>query len=139
MSKRPIQRPNYLGVDFGGKRIGVARAGSIAKLAEPLVTIPADGTEVARIMELAAKEDAGTIVVGLPRGLDGQHTEQTGLAEKFASVLKESGLKVVMVDEALTSHAAEGFLKTKHRPGWVHEDVDNIAAMILLDDYLSQF
>ena len=138
MSKLPTKNSNYLGVDFGGKRIGIARAGSIAKLAEPLTTLVVDGTEISRILRLAEQEEAGVIVVGRPRGLDGQETDQTKLATKFAEILQQAGLHVVMIDEALTSKAAEGFLKTKHRPGWPHEDVDNIAAMILLDDYLSQ-
>lgn len=136
MSKPPTKHPNFLSVDFGTARIGVARASAVARLAEPLVTIPGDHRAIQRIVELAEKEDAGTIVVGRPRGLDGQHTPQTQLAEDFAKDLASRGLKVELVDEALTSSAAKGFLKAKHRPGWTHEDVDNIAAMIILDDYL---
>lgn len=138
MSKPKSSSKGYLGIDVGTKRIGVARAGAVARLAEPLVTIPVNGKEVQRIVELAIHEDADTVVVGKPRGLNGQTTPQTVYTEQFAELLKLKGLKVVMMDEALTSEAAASFLKSKHRPGWSQEDVDNISAMIILDDYLSQ-
>ncbi len=136
MSRQSIKPRNYIGIDYGAARIGVARAGFLAKIAEPLTTLLVDGTEVNTIIALAEQEEAGTIVLGRPRGLDGQVTPQTAIVENFAKHLRVHGFDVQLVDEALTSVAAEDLLKEKHRPKWPHEDVDSIAAMILLDDYL---
>jgi len=60
----------YLGIDYGAKRVGLATANSDAMLASPLRT-------VAPHELIAAIQSAGpfeVIVVGLPRGLDGQDT-----------------------------------------------------------------
>ncbi len=37
-----VQYSNALGLDVGSKRIGVARVNSIARIPEPLLTLPMD-------------------------------------------------------------------------------------------------
>ena len=66
-----------LGIDYGEKRIGIARASRVARLPEPLLTITNSGDVTTKIKQLASEEDATTLVVGLPRSLEGVDTEQT--------------------------------------------------------------
>mgnify|MGYP006375151227 FL=1 len=69
---------DILGLDLGLKRTGVARINLIAKIAEPLSAIQMDNTDlVSKVQELITEHNACAVVVGLPRGLDGQETEQT--------------------------------------------------------------
>lgn len=122
-----------LAIDYGSKRVGLARATSEAKLASPLKTIQNSEQLLSEITEVAKTEAAEQLVVGLPRGLEGQETAQTGLVRAFSKQLAEyTGLPVALQDEALTSHEAEKQLKEGKKG-----DVDSLAAAITLDDYLS--
>lgn len=120
----------YLGLDVGGKRIGLARGNSLARLASPLEIIEVDGQEVERIRAVAAAEEAGGLVVGLPRGLDGQETAQTATVRRFAAGLKPLGLPVYFQDEAGTSRQAA------EEAGGQSRALDDRAAAILLQDFL---
>lgn len=124
---------DVLGLDLGLKRTGVARINLIAKIAEPLTPIMMDGQDlVESVRELIAKYNACAVVVGLPRGLDGQETEQTAWAVEVTKRLIDSLEEPVFsIDEALTTKAAED----RANPG---ESVDSVAAGILLEDFLSE-
>jgi putative holliday junction resolvase len=125
-----------LALDVGERRIGVARSGLVARLASPLTTLENSPDLMERIANLAAEEDAGLIVVGLPRGMSGQDTDQTRMVRKFAADLQEkSGLPVVFQDEALTSVKAEAELKSRKKP-YEKGAVDALAATYILEDYL---
>ncbi len=119
----------FLGIDVGSVRIGLARGSSAAKIAEPITTLAADEALV-QIAEIAKKNTTTAIVVGLPRGLDGQETEQTREVIKWAEKAKNQiDLAFYWQDEALTSHKAK-----EHQPK-THE-LDSIAAAIILQDFL---
>ena len=101
-------------------------------------TLVVDGSEIPQITSLVKQEQADTIVVGLPRGLDGQVTDQTVAVQEFIAKLQAEGLSVQTIDEAGTSVEAEKLLAQKDRPRWPHESVDALAAMILLNDYFDE-
>jgi putative Holliday junction resolvase len=118
---------NYLGVDYGEKRIGLAIARDVL-VAQPLMTIPNDEHTSGRLAEILADEDISEVVWGLPRGLDGQDTAQTDEARAAAQrIIPE--MPVHFQDEAVTSElaAARGARKG---------EVDAEAAAIILQDYL---
>lgn len=129
-----------MGVDPGEKRVGVAikLAGSIG--ADPLMTLPRDGQLWDKLIKIAQDHKCSTVVVGLPRNVDGNDTAQTALAREFAGELADrSDLHVLMNDEFATSSRARERLASKHRH--VTRDIekrelDAIAAAILLEDYL---
>lgn len=134
-----------LGVDFGGKRIGLALSDATAMLASPWQTVPGGPPIVAAarlapvIADLAADADGlEAIVVGLPRRLDGSDNDQTPLARAFAAELaRVSSLPVILQDERLTSHEAETRLAVRERD-WRKRKakLDATAAAIILQDYL---
>ena len=73
-----------IGIDLGERRIGVAVSDASGTLARPLKTIergPSDAEAVERlnamIEELAAEDEVGSVVVGLPTRLDGSPNRQT--------------------------------------------------------------
>jgi putative Holliday junction resolvase len=127
---------SYVSLDVGAARVGVALASAAARIAAPYATYANDEKLFARLQELIARELILVIVVGLPRGLDGQETEQTKAVRAFAASLQEAlQLPVVFQDEALTSLAAEAELQARHKP-YTKADIDALAATIILSDYL---
>jgi putative Holliday junction resolvase len=125
-----------LALDVGERRVGVAVASSVAKLARPLTTLSNDDRlwdELARIVE---QESVGTLVVGLPRGLDGQTTGQTETTKRFAEEAgNRLGVPVALQDEALTSVYAEAELRQRGKPAQ-KAAIDALAATLILEDYL---
>jgi putative holliday junction resolvase len=123
----------YLGIDYGARRVGLAIAGADAKLARPLTTV-----SPAELVDTIKREGPfEAVVVGLPRNLDGSDTPQTIAVRRFSDDVLWNKLKIepIFQDEAATSSVAEERLKEsgkKYRP----EDIDAEAATIILQDYL---
>lgn len=139
-----------LGVDFGQRRLGLAVSDDSATLARPWQAVPAGSTPrasaeaVARALRSARGEDAdtaagiGAVVVGLPRRLSGQDTDQTQPAREFAAALGEVlGLDVHLQDERLSSTEAEARLAVREKD-WRRRkaQLDAAAAAVILQDYL---
>lgn len=127
---------SIMALDVGEKRIGVAIADPIAKIASPHRTISNNEHVFDQLRELIADQHVGTVVVGLPRGLEGQETAQTQTIRDFNEKLQqELNLKTVFQDEAVTSVIAEEKLKELGKP-YAKEDIDMYAAAQILEDYL---
>lgn len=121
------QPEEFLGVDVGDKRVGIARGSSAARIAQPLKVLVADEA-IETIRGLADQADG--IVVGLPRGLDGQETDQTHWVRNWVDRAKLSIDKpFYWQDEALTSVVAES-------KGALTGEVDAHAASVILQDFL---
>lgn len=130
-----------LAFDFGLKRIGVAVGEEFQKFAHSLATIRAE-TNIARfeaIARLIHEWQPSRLVVGLPFGLDGSEHEMTKRCRRFANQLHgRFGLPVVLTDERLTSAEAETILREScGSKGYRKEDIDAVAARLILQDYLN--
>lgn len=121
-----------IALDAGTVRTGVAMGNSLARLAGPLTTL--NTADFARdFTELVRANKPSLIVVGLPRSLAAEHTDQTRWVEDFVKT-NLSGYTVVFQDEALTSEKAETELKARSKP-YVKADIDALAATYILQDY----
>lgn len=129
------QVSNYLALDVGSVRIGLAGANSIVCIAHPLSTLANDETFLEKLTAILAEEQVGILVVGLPRNLNGESTPQTDYVEAFVTQLEPLGLPIYFQDEALTSSKAEAELKSRAKP-YKKGDVDALAATYILDDFL---
>lgn len=133
----PTAAKTVLALDVGGKRVGVAVASQAARLPRPLVTLEQGSGFFEALTTVIQDEDAGTLVVGLPRGLDGQRTAQTEAVETFAERLREKlELPVHLQDEAVTSKQAEAELEARGKP-YERGDIDALAATYILQDWLT--
>ncbi len=101
-----------IALDVGEKRIGVAKADTSVKIAVPLSMIPVDGQEISNIIRVCQIQDIDAIVVGMPRNLDGQMTEQSNYVKSFVNELNRNlqtakpnrkDIKIYFQDESLTS------------------------------------
>lgn len=129
-----------LAVDPGSRRVGLALSDPTATIAQALATVPAEPAESlpSRIAEIAARHDVERLIVGLPLRLDGTHGPEAKLATRLAAAIRrESGLPVELVDERMTTAAAEralisGGVKREQR----RQGVDRVAATMLLQGHL---
>ena len=129
-----------LAVDPWSKQVGLAVSDPTGTIATALSTLPATPAETLaeRIATAAAEVSAERIIIGLPLRLDGSRGPEAAAAERLAAgVRKASGLPVQMVDERLTTAAAErsliegGMRREKRRAS-----IDRVAAVILLQGHL---
>ena len=135
-----------LGLDVGDRRIGVSYADGLGLTAQGLETFERKGMEYdLRYMSgLIANRGVKTLVVGLPRNMDGTEGPQSQKVREFiGQVLSRlenyPAPEVVWWDERLTTVAAhrimlEGDLSRKKRKG----KVDKIAAVLILQGYLDR-
>lgn len=126
-----------IALDVGSKRIGVATANVVARLAGPLETLEVSDNIVTDIKALLAQQTACALVVGLPRGLEGQDTAQTAAVRQFVAQLEKAiTIPVFWQDEALTSHLSKIELSAK-KPNYSKGEVDALAATYILEDFLA--
>lgn len=126
---------SIIGLDIGEKRIGVARAGAIARIAEPLTTLNNDHSFDERLQELLDEYQPDILVVGLPRNMSGLETSQTAYSKAFTQQkLVKYNIPIVFQDETLSSREAEARLQGKK---YTKADIDAQAAAIIVEDYLN--
>ena len=128
-----------LAIDFGMKRIGLARSDSMKIIASPYKTILAEkNLEATANLILQEIEDVELIVLGLPLLLSGQDSETTKQVRAFASCLeKKMTIPLLLWDERLTSKQVEKLMsekgvKRKNRSS----HVDQLSATLILQSYL---
>ena len=124
---------DIIGLDLGMKRTGVARINNLAKIAEPLHEIDMESQDLSAILnELIVEYGACAIVVGEPRGLDGQETDQTKWANNVKLKLQKNiELPVFSIDEAGTTKEAEERVQKG-------QSIDSVAACIILEDFIDE-
>jgi putative Holliday junction resolvase len=129
---------SVLALDVGSVRVGVAVASLIARLPRPLITLERNDTFFPALQTILEVEGVGALVIGFPRGMQGQHTKQTTAIEEFSTELKSHfPLPLYFQDEALTSQHAETELMARGRP-YDKGDIDALAATYILEDFLGE-
>lgn len=127
-----------MALDVGEKRIGVAIANAVARIAHPHTTLQRGSQSVREIIDLLHEHEAAALVIGLPRGLNGQETAQTAAIQAFGEELSaECHVPVYWQDEAVTSRKAEAELTARRKP-YAKEEVDALAATYILEDFLHE-
>ncbi len=129
-----------IAIDYGRKRTGLAASDTLQMIANGLGTVPS-GEVVQYLSDYVRKEPVDTFVVGLPKQMNNEPSENMKYVEAFVSHLKRiiPNIPVVYYDERFTSvlaHRAmiDGGLKKKKR-----QDkglVDEISAVIILQAYM---
>ena len=128
-----------LGIDYGSKRIGLSISRDL-RFSNRLKTLSNNSEALNQIEEIISSEDIETVVVGLPRNLNGEDTAQTQVVRKFVAQLEDTTkADVVLQDEADTSNMARARLKSQGlNDRQIEEEVDAEAAVIILEDYLGE-
>ena len=132
-----------LGLDLGEKRIGVAVSDELLMTAQGLCVIASKGTvkDLEQVADLIRNQAVSTIVLGLPRNMDGSIGPMAEKVREFGRLLQEKnpGIPVEYWDERLTTAGAQRMLigadisRVKRR-----QVVDKIAAVLILQGYLDR-
>lgn len=132
-----MPKSSVLALDVGEKRVGMALARAGLRVPVELGTLerPAEAFWQ-KLLETCQQYDVGQVVIGLPRGLEGQDTAQTVATRSFGEEFKSRvNLPVHWQDEALTSVKATEILQASGKK-FEKADVDSLAASLILSDYL---
>ena len=131
-----------MAIDYGDARIGLAVSDPTGLLCGEAWTMEEWNTERAalRIAEEAARREVGTLVLGLPKNMDGSEGPRAEKSRAFAALLEEaSGLEVVLWDERRSSVEAHAILHAVGKKEKLHrKTVDAVAASLILQGYLDR-
>ena len=129
----PSDHPGqFLALDVGQKRTGIARASVEAKIAEPLITV--DTAKIQdNLRELIDEYKADGLVIGLPRSLNGNETDQTIWVRQWAEQIKTKvSIPIFWQAEALSTEQAMKLPQFSKNVPYI----DARAAAVILDDFL---
>jgi putative Holliday junction resolvase len=126
-----------LGIDPGGKRLGLALGDTRSGVVRALETVFFDRRAVAvdRIVGVIAEHGIDVVVVGLPTDADGNETGACRRSYLLADELKEHDIDVRFQPEYLSSDEARRRAQTLGRPA--SRPVDDLAAQVIVEDFLA--
>ena len=132
---------NYLGIDWGEKRIGLAFADDVG-IAMPLpAAVAASKKERMRHIEkMLTQRKAEELVVGYPLNMNGTVGFKAKEVDEFIGELeKRFRLPIHRIDERLSSHSVEqGFKGQKKKPRRQSGEIDSRSAALILQDFIEE-
>lgn len=136
-----IKLARLLAIDYGGKRTGIAITDEMQIIASGLTTVETKQL-FPFLKEYFSKEKVSKVIVGQPKRLNNEPSEIAPKIDEFVEKFKKlyPEIEVIRMDERFTSKMAfqtmiDSGLKKKQRQNKAL--VDEIAATILLQDYLN--
>lgn len=127
-----------ISLDFGEKYIGVAYVDTDSVLiAQPIdiITNTNNGKEIEAVKDICQKKKIELIVLGYPRNLSGNPTQQTRDVEAFGDKIKDTlKIPVQHQDETLSSVLVKDQLSEDKKGN--KKRIDDQAAALILQDYL---
>jgi putative Holliday junction resolvase len=129
---------NFLGLDWGKRKIGVAIAEGEVRIASPILVLKYNSVKevIEKIKELIASEEINMIIIGRPMGLKVDAKISVEYIN-FISRLAKLGVPIEEVDERMTTRMSIR-LKTQFDPTRRGND-DELAAALILQTYLDRF
>jgi putative holliday junction resolvase len=129
-----------LGLDVGGKRIGVAGCDGLGMMATGITTIwrTSFQEDLAQLSEIIRDRSVEILVLGLPYTMDGKIGSQAKQVQKFGRRVSAAlEISIEYVDERLTSYAAEEMMKAANISVSQNKGtIDRIAAAVILQQWL---
>ncbi len=120
---------NYLGIDYGERRLGLAKADSETKIATPFKTILNNASVLNDLAHIVKTEVIEKIIVGVPISLDGQKNDFAYKITEFAEDLEaRTNIPVTLENEVFSSKIASE----------MSEKIDESAAAIILQTHLDR-
>ncbi len=127
-----------LAIDYGRVRVGLAVCHARGGLPRPLPILHLDASFWDRLRGVVQEWEVERIVVGFPLLENGEEGEMAVEVREFARrVEEETGLRVELWDEGLTTWEAKGFLRERGVSERRQKGKrDSVAAALLLERYL---
>ncbi len=134
----------YLGLDLGSRTCGIAISDALGMFARSYDTIRFEENDydfaLKSVIEICKKEGITIVVLGNPKHMNGDEGIRSQISYDFKARLEnEGGLTVTLIDERLTTVVVDkamikGDLSRKKR----HQKKDELAAVVILQDYLDR-
>lgn len=131
----------YIALDIGDVRIGVAKSDILGITVTPLEVIDRRKIKaIKRVKEICEVQATKSIVVGIPKSLDGSEKRQAEKVREFIEkLLKEiPDAEIIEIDERFTTIEADRLLTDMNKKGALEKRkvVDKIAAALILQNFL---
>ena len=133
-----------LGLDLGSRTCGIAMSDILGMIAHGVETFrfkPDDYLTCAKhVKEIVEENDIETIVLGLPKHMNGDIGERGQISIEFKKQLEEmiEGINVILIDERLTTVAAHKTMNLLDVNKYKKKNiVDTISAVYILETYLN--
>jgi len=137
-----------IALDVGDKRIGIAVSDELMITAQGITTIERVGIrkDAGKVMDLIKEYNCDTVVIGLPKNLDGSESGQTLKVKEFKTMLENKmrssnmgQIEIVFEDERYTTVIAgkamtEANVNQRKQRGVI----DKQAAVVILQGYLGK-
>lgn len=133
----------YMGLDLGSRTCGIAVSDELGILAHALTTLRFQDEQyiycAKEVVRLCKEQGVKTVVLGLPKHMNGDIGLRAQISIDFKKKLEELGnLEVILIDERLTTLTVDrimisGNVKRNDR----HKKKDEMAAVVILQDYLN--
>ena len=131
-----------MAIDYGDRRTGVAVSDALRTISGDAFTIEERDMSraAARIAAEARERGVDTLVLGLPKNMDGSEGPRAEKTREFAALLEaESGLVPVLWDERRSSVEAHAIVHANGKKMKQHKkNVDAVAAALMLEGYLGK-
>ncbi|MDD2353921.1 MAG: Holliday junction resolvase RuvX [Patescibacteria group bacterium] len=102
-------KQNYLGVDWGEKRIGLALGFAETKMALPFKTVSSLG----ELLAVIKAEEIEVIVLGNPQKLSGERSDNRKWLLFYSALKEKVSLPLYLQDERLSSKAVDALIGSK--------------------------
>jgi len=127
-----------LAIDYGERRIGIAKSDNSRLIASPVVTLDnseSTGNVYSAIKDIVTESNAMLVYIGLPLHLSGKESASSEKARVFAGILKQhlpQEVQIRLLDERLTTSSAVGELKNAGLKS-SRQSIDQLAAVKILE------
>ena len=130
-----------MAIDYGDRRTGLAFSDLTNTLVGDAFTVEEyDPQHLAeRIAGECEKREVGTVVLGLPKNMDGTEGPRAEKSRALAELIeRQCGLRPILWDERRSSVEAHAILHANGKRERKHKKtVDALAAALLLEGYLA--
>ena len=131
-----------LGIDFGTRRIGLALSDPTGMVASPLPFLENTGVKqvVSKLKEMVESQGIETVVVGLPRNMDGTYGPSAEKVRDFVAQIQPAiSAKIITQDERLTtSQASRDLAQMGLSQKELRKKVDSSSATLILQQFLDR-
>lgn len=133
-----------LGLDVGSKTIGVAVSDLLHVTAQGITTLYWDEHDMTTadqpLADIIKEYDISKIVIGLPKHMDGSHSERGEISHIYAKRMERKfHIPTILIDERLSTVGAERTLLLADVSRKKRKNViDKMAAVWILQGYLDQ-
>lgn len=130
-----------LGLDVGDRTVGIAASDALGITAQGVETIRRKSLaqDLQRLQELMQEYETQTLVVGLPKNMNGTQGERCDIVRAFAEEIKKvvPDVKIIFWDERLsTVAAAKSLIAADVSRAKRRKVIDKMAAVFILQGYL---